>query len=152
MKIKYLAFASVLLAGSLQSCKEDVAQTTENNMADTSKNDTLMSTPMAHAMDSAYVVPKVAVEKPGFITLDKGAVTLNSVTDGNTDKAYLVFNEDQTKAEVFLPNMKIGTILERKGEEGNYSWTDGTYELIGWKGYVFRTLKGQNNLFAGDVK
>ena len=86
------------------------------------------------------------------IALQAEAIILNSVKEGSTEKAYLIFSEDQSKVEVFLPENAKGILYDRKGTEGNYTWTDGVHELIPWKGYVLRTLKQATPLFAGDLK
>lgn len=151
MKTKFFAFALLMGFTILNSCKKaelKAIQTNNNQKSDTSS----FVNPMAHVMDSANIPAKDSIVEDGKITLDKDAITLNSVNEGSKEKAYLVFNDDQSKAEIFLPNEKLGTILERKGSEGDYTWTDGKYELIQWKGYVLRTLKQGINLFAGDVK
>lgn len=54
-------------------------------------------------------------------------------TDG--DIAYLVFNSDNSKAEIFLPKSNKGIVL-KKSNQGN--WTFGNYKLISWKGYVLQ--------------
>ena len=63
--------------------------------------------------------------------------------------AFIVFNKNQSLAELFLPETKTGLILKRKGSEGGYIWTDGRYELFQWKGYVLRYKNGKS-IFAGD--
>ena len=54
-------------------------------------------------------------------------------TDG--DAAYVVFNSDNSKAEIFLPKSNKGFVLE-KSKQGN--WTFKNYTLISWKGYVLQ--------------
>jgi len=63
--------------------------------------------------------------------------------------AFIVFNKNQSLAELFLPELNKGLILKRKGGEGGYTWTDGRYELFQWKGYVIRYKNGKS-IFAGD--
>ncbi|MBC7557720.1 MAG: hypothetical protein H7195_12250, partial [Chryseobacterium sp.] len=114
--------------------------------------DSIVVSPMAHIMDSVTTSGQTfSALKNGKISLKKDAITLKSLTELSTENAYVVFNEDQSKAEVFLPNGKNGIVMERKGTEGNYAWTDGTYELIQSKGYILRTLKDPKPLFGGDV-
>lgn len=84
------------------------------------------------------------------IDLQKTAIALNPLQEGKQKKAYLLFNGDQSKAEIFLPDETSGTIYKRTGTEGNYTWTDGQHEVIQWKGYVIRTVKDKTPLFAGD--
>ena len=51
------------------------------------------------------------------------------------DPAYVLFNEDRTKAEIFLPGQDKGIVLS-KTNTGN--WEAGGYKLISWKGYVIQ--------------
>lgn len=65
-------------------------------------------------------------------------IKLNPLLDGamtGGDFAYVLFNEDQTKAEIFLPQHDAGIILN-KTNTGN--WKSGDYRLISWKGYVIQ--------------
>lgn len=149
MKIKFLPAVLLLAIATLNSCTKDNAKTTEKTMD--VKTDSVIANPTNTTMDSATVEVKDATSQSSDLSQSKDAITLNSMSEGSTEKAYLVFNEDQSKAELLLPNEKTTTILERKGTEGNYTWTDGKLELIQWKGYVLRTLKQGTNLFAGDV-
>lgn len=149
MKIKFLPTVLLLAIATLNSCTKDNAKTTEKTMD--VKTDSVIANPTNTTMDSATVEVKDATSQSSNLSQSKDAITLNSMSEGSTEKAYLVFNEDQSKAEILLPNEKTTTILERKGTEGNYTWTDGKLELIQWKGYVLRTLKQGTNLFAGDV-
>ena len=100
--------------------------------------------------DSSNANEMFSAVKNKKVNLDKDAITLTSVKEGNSDKAYLIFNDDQSKVEVFMPKEKKGIMYDRKGTEGNYTWTDGKNELIQWKGYVLRTLKQAIPLFNGD--
>ena len=53
--------------------------------------------------------------------------------DGSS--AYILFNSDNSKAEIFLPKSIKGTVLE-KSNQGN--WVFENYTLISWKGYVLQ--------------
>lgn len=54
-------------------------------------------------------------------------------TDGNS--AYVLFNSDNSKAEIFLPKSNKGIVL-KKSKHGN--WFFENYNLISWKGYVLK--------------
>ncbi|MEO6346759.1 MAG: hypothetical protein ABIO60_02515 [Aquaticitalea sp.] len=72
---------------------------------------------------------------------------LNALKDGSKTEgksAYVLFNDDNTKAELFLPSNDEGIILE-KSIEGN--WTYKNYKLISWKGYVLQ--KNGKAIFGG---
>lgn len=150
MKLKAILVATLVGTLALTSCKKENKDVVQNDMIIT--GDSLTTAPVANDIDSTsagMMTPSSLQNKD--IDLSKDAITLNSVTEGNTDKAYLLFNKDQSKVEVFMPGESKGIIYDRKGSEGDYTWTDGKNELIQWKGYVLRTLKLATPLFAGDA-
>ena len=141
-----------------QSCKKEVeinAATSVNESTALTEfpMDTLTKAPTEIKIsDSSSANQLFSAVKNKEVDLNKDAITLTSVKEGSMEKAFLIFNDDQSKVEVFLPNKKKGIMFDRKGSEGNYTWTDGKYELITWKGYILQTLKQGTKLFAGDVK
>ena len=142
-----LLISSLLLA----SCTKENTEVTNSDVA--LKTDPMSIETVVNPIDSATLTSlKFSTIKNGNVDLEKDAVTLNSIEAGKSEKAFLLFNDDQTKAEIFLPNEKNTLMLDRKGSEGDYTWTDGKYELITWKGYILQTLKQGTKLFAGDVK
>ncbi len=62
--------------------------------------------------------------------------------------AFLIFNEDETEAEVFIPGREGSFILERKGQEGGYTWVSGKLTVFAWKGYVLQ--ESGKTLYHGD--
>ncbi|MGX7668577.1 hypothetical protein [Flavobacterium pedocola] len=58
-----------------------------------------------------------------------------------TLNAYVIFNEEKDKAELFLPNNKKSVLLERESEGKPY--VSGEWMLETWKGYV---LKQRNQI------
>lgn len=65
-------------------------------------------------------------------------IKLNPLKDGaitSGPHAYVVFNEDGSEAELFLPGQDTGMLLE-KTNLGN--WTFNEYVLMSWKGYVLQ--------------
>ncbi|MGJ8591143.1 MAG: hypothetical protein ACSHXF_01270 [Aquaticitalea sp.] len=75
-------------------------------------------------------------------------IQLNPLKEGAMTEgkpAFILFNDERTKAELFLPNQDNGTVLT-KMNEGN--WTNKTYTLISWKGYVLQ--KNGKALFGGQ--
>lgn len=157
MKIKITVAVAILSLTALQSCKKEAQKETQANIDSLSIQAVVPDSLNSTGKDS--LVNENASENKMFsslknenISLEKVAIPLKSVKEGSTDKAFLIFNEDQSKVEVFLPTEKNGIIYNRKGSEGNYTWTDGKNELINWKGYVLRTLKQAIPLFGGDSK
>lgn len=66
--------------------------------------------------------------------------------DDETLSAYVLFNEDASKAEVFLPKDTASIVLSRSGE--GKPWVLNDWQLVTWKGYVLK--KGDKTMFAGD--
>jgi len=63
-----------------------------------------------------------------------------------TLSAYVLFNEDASKAEIFLPKDTTSIVLSRSGE--GKPWIFNDWQLVPWKGYVLK--KGDTNRYAGD--
>lgn len=59
--------------------------------------------------------------------------------------AYVLFNEDKSQAEVFIPNSE--SIILKRNKEGQ-PWVYNDYQLIPSNGYVLK--KGTTNLYSGD--
>lgn len=66
-----------------------------------------------------------------------------AIAEGNP--AYVIFDKDRTKAELFLPNKNKGIVL-LKTNQGN--WSNQEFILISWKGYVVQ-LNGKA-VFGGE--
>ncbi len=76
-------------------------------------------------------------------------VRLNPVNGpGVVEKAaFIIFSEDQSKVELFLPGKKP-VLMERKGEEGSHYWENDDLRLYPWKGYILK--RGDELLYAGS--
>lgn len=76
-------------------------------------------------------------------------IQLNPVDNAQNEDAtlsvYVLFNENGDKAEVFLPSEE-SLVLTRESE--GMPWIYNDYQLIPWKGYVFK--KGDKILYTGD--
>ena len=81
------------------------------------------------------------------VRLFEQGIRLNPTDAGQTVSAFVLFNADQSKAELTLPSGEL-IPLDRQGEEGNWSWQGGAYQLFPWKGYVLKS--GERALFHGD--
>lgn len=81
------------------------------------------------------------------VRLFEQAIRLQSLKDGETGSAFVLFNADQSQAELTLPGGEPIRLV-RQGEEGNWSWQGGAYQLFPWKGYVLKS--GEQALFHGD--
>lgn len=74
-------------------------------------------------------------------------IKLNPLKKGNKingNFAYVLFNKERTKAELFLPNQDRGIVL-KKIAEGN--WRNEDFVLMSWKGYVLQ--KNGQAVFGG---
>ena len=74
--------------------------------------------------------------KNSCIDLNTLNIRLNPLKNGELnsgDPAYILFSDDNKKAELFLPHQEKGILLN-KTATGN--WSNATYKLIAWKGYV----------------
>lgn len=81
------------------------------------------------------------------VRLFEQAVRLQSLKASETGSAFVLFNADQSQAELTLPSGEQIRLV-REGEEGNHSWQGGAYQLFPWKGYVLKS--GEQPLFHGD--
>ena len=63
-----------------------------------------------------------------------------------TLSAYVLFNQDASQAEVFLPKDTASIVLTRAAE--GKSWVLKDWQLVPWKGYVLK--KGTVTMFSGD--
>lgn len=75
-------------------------------------------------------------------------IKLNPLKEGAMTQgkpAFVLFNDERTKAELFLPNQDKGMVLT-KMNEGN--WANAEFKLISWKGYVLQ--KNGKAIFGGQ--
>ncbi len=66
--------------------------------------------------------------------------------EDETLSAYVLFSEDASQAEVFLPNESSSIVLTREGK--GKPWILNDWQLIESKGYILK--KGGVNKFSGD--
>ena len=52
--------------------------------------------------------------------------------------AFIIFNADQSKAELFIPGRPASVVLDRRGSEGVHSWESGELKLYPSKGYLLK--------------
>lgn len=75
------------------------------------------------------------------------AVRLNPTDSAQTSSAFVLFNADQSQAELTLPTGEQHPLV-RQGVEGNWSWQGSGYTLFIWKGYVLKS--GDKVLYHGN--
>ena len=66
--------------------------------------------------------------------------------EDETLSVYVLFNEDASEAEIFLPKDTTSIVLSRNSE--GKPWIFNDWQLIAGKGYQLK--KGDNTLFSGD--
>ena len=81
------------------------------------------------------------------VRLFEQGVRLNPTDTSQTSSAFVLFNADQTQAELHLPSGEL-LALTRQGAEDNWSWQGGDYILFPWKGYVLKS--GDKVLYQGE--
>jgi hypothetical protein len=59
--------------------------------------------------------------------------------------AAVIFSDDKTSIELFLPKEKESVILKRTGKKGNYIWKNNVYAFTGSTKYVLK--KGDKIIF-----
>ena len=82
------------------------------------------------------------------VRLFEQGIRLNPLDAGQTGSAFVLFNADQSQAELTLPSGEQH-LLTRQGAEGNWSWQGSGYTLFPWKGYVLKS--GDHVLYHGDL-
>ncbi|HRG52754.1 MAG TPA: hypothetical protein PLL00_07960 [Bacteroidia bacterium] len=85
-----------------------------------------------------------SVIKNECIRVFEQEVKLDEVNPGTSSSiAAVIFSDDKTKAEVFIPSIRGGVILLRTGNEGNYGWKKGKISLLdkGKEGYILLKKK-----------
>ncbi len=83
------------------------------------------------------------------VDLSEDAIKLNpiEVKDKGRNPAFIIFSDNKLQAELYLPENSSAVMLERKGNEGNWSWQYQDLKLIQWKGYVLK--KGKLAIYGG---
>lgn len=139
----------LLLLFLAASCKymDQKEETEENKKASTAIDSVVHDRDENGCLASAgYVWSKVNKEcVKGF-----SGIQLNPMdkpdNEDETLSAYVLFNEDASQAEIFLPKDTASIVLSRSAE--GKPWISGDWQLVPWKGYVLK--KGAENKFAGD--
>ncbi|WP_042010502.1 hypothetical protein [Aeromonas fluvialis] len=80
------------------------------------------------------------------VRLFEEGIRLNPTDADQIGSAFVLFNTDQSKAELTLPTGEQHQ-LARQGAEGNWSWQGSGYTLFPWKGYVLKS--GDKVLYQG---
>ena len=119
------------------------------NVASTAKDSTMVNNDKDEngcLASAGYVWSKVNKEcVKGFSGIQLNPTDKPDNQD-ETLSAYVLFNEDASMAEVFLPKDTASIVLSRAAE--GKSWILKDWQLIPSKGYVLK--KGAVTMYAGD--
>ncbi|WP_293875700.1 hypothetical protein [Flavobacterium sp.] len=95
---------------------------------------------------AGYVWSKVNKEcVKGFSGIQLNPID-KPANEDETLSAYVLFNEDTSKAEIFLPKDTTSIVLSRTGQ--GKSWMLNDWQLLASKGYLLK--KSNKTLFSGD--
>jgi len=141
-KLTTLVFLMIVLVSCKpQDAKEEVAKPEANDStivgADQDENGCLAS--------AGYTWSKLNKECVRAFTGIQLNPSDNIATEDVTLCAYVLFNENGDKAEVFMPDEK-SFILTRSAEGKPWIFED--YQLVPWKGYVLK--KAGVIIYSGD--
>lgn len=144
--MKKIVFLSVVLATML-SCKH-TEETTAADARTTVKDSTIAGADQDEhgcLASAGFTWSKMYKDCVRMFT----GMQLTPVDQPNNEdetlSAYVLFSEDKSQAEVFIPNSE--SIILKRSKEGQ-PWINNDYQLVPWKGYILK--KGETNLYAGD--
>lgn len=141
----------LIITLSIYSCKltdQNNEDETEKSTNVTPKDSTVVNDKDENGClaSAGYVWSKVNKECVKGYT----GIQLNPIDKPNNDdetlSAYVLFNEDTSLAEVFLPNSTTSLVLIKTGN--GKSWVLQDWQLIAGKGYLLK--KAKQDMFAGD--
>ncbi len=134
----------VLLLFCTVSCKltdSDSIKNTSSDVVPTADKDA-----NGCSISSGFIWSKITQD---CIKLFSG-IQLNPISDvSNEDETlscYLLFDESNNTAEIFLPNLDDSILLRRKSETN--PWFYENYELVSSNGYILK--KDGKAIFSGD--
>ena len=128
--------------------KDDAEET--SGAAATAKDSTVVNDKDENGClaSAGYVWSKVNKEcVKGFSGIQLNPIDKPDNQD-ETLSAYVLFNEDASQAEVFLPKDTTSIVLTR-GAEGK-PWVLKDWQLVVSKGYILK--KGATTMFSGDAE
>ena len=145
-KIALLLLPLLIVSCKLKDQKEDEGKI--QMKAATTKDSTLVNDNDENGCLSSagYVWSKVNKEcVKGFSGIQLNPID-KPANEDETLSAYLLFNEDASKAEIFLPKDTTSIVLSRTGQDK--PWILNDWQLITSKGYVLK--KSAKTIFSGD--
>ncbi len=138
----------VLIVSSCRLIDQDDDSEENPKVAATVKDSTMVNDKDENGClaSAGYVWSKVNKEcVKGFSGIQLNPAN-KPANENETQSAYLLFNEDASKAEIFLPKDTTSIVLSRAAE--GKPWILNDWQLVPWKGYVLK--KGTVTMFSGD--
>lgn len=147
-KIATILIFSIIIYSCKLTDENDIEEKVANNA--TTKDSTIVNDKDENGCLSSagYVWSKVNNEcVKGYSGIQLNPMN-EATNEDETASAYVLFNEDASMAEVFLPKDTSSIVLTRSAEGKPWVYKD--WQLIAWKGYVLK--KGGENKYMGDAE
>lgn len=147
-KIATILIFSIIIYSCKLTDENDIEEKVANNT--TTKDSTIVNDKDENGCLSSagYVWSKVNNEcVKGYSGIQLNPMN-EATNEDETASAYVLFNEDASMAEVFLPKDTSSIVLTRSAEGKPWVYKD--WQLIAWKGYVLK--KGGENKYMGDAE
>lgn len=147
-RIATILIFSIIIYSCKLTDENDIEEKVANNT--TTKDSTIVNDKDENGCLSSagYVWSKVNNEcVKGYSGIQLNPMN-EATNEDETASAYVLFNEDASQAEVFLPKDTSSIVLTRSAEGKPWVYKD--WQLIAWKGYVLK--KGGENKYMGDAE
>ena len=147
-KIATILIFSIIIYSCKLTDENDIEEKVANNT--TTKDSTIVNDKDENGCLSSagYVWSKVNNEcVKGYSGIQLNPMN-EATNEDETASDYVLFNEDASQAEVFLPKDTSSIVLTRSAEGKPWVYKD--WQLIAWKGYVLK--KGGENKYMGDAE
>ena len=146
---KYIHLLFVISSVALMQCSSKKNSEGQNSLPE---KDTVVQQPVVGADVDEHGCKASAgyqwsVLKNNCIRIFEEGISLKPLQD-SMDQAtvvYVLFSEDASHAELYLPTQKKSIVLDRKAE--GQPWIKDEWMLLSWKGYVLR--KNDVALYGG---
>lgn len=137
---KYIHLLFIISSAALLQCSNKKNSEAQNPVQ---VKDTVALQPVVGAdVDEHGCKPSAgyqwSVLKNNCIRIFKDGISLKPLQDSmdQTTVVYVLFSDDASRAELFLPTQKNSILLDRKAE--GQPWTKDEWMLLSWKGYVLK--------------
>lgn len=139
----------------LAACTSNDKQSEKTTLTDSTAHDTAVSVKVGGDKDEHGCIGSAGhqwsvIKNKCIRTFEEADAKLMPTEDTTTytSNAVLIFNDDQSKVELYMPNQKGSILLNRTGKEGGYVWKNDSLDVFAWKGYALR--KNGKVIFHGE--